>query len=113
MPSPMFIQDFNHILKDDLGSDVEYKSYITGKTKTIRAVIDLRKFDEKENEGRVVVDEGVAYCNLEIDPVVYDVLIVEGVEYKVMGFSKRQTQYKLLLKANATPTGSHTSGRFR
>lgn len=110
-----FTQDLQHILNntDELSSIVNYRRYEDGSEHEVKAVVDLREFEDLASEGRIALNTAVAYCELPFEPVKYDEISHEGKLYKVEEWSKRGVSYKLVLVSGKRPTNMHTKGRFR
>lgn len=110
-----FQSDFDHILNqtDELSERIIYVRYKEETEHELNAIVELREFGTDINEGRIEIDVATCYCKLEFEPSVYDKVIYQNKEYKVMDWAKTPYQYKLTLKDAARLTYTHTSGRIR
>ncbi|BCX79277.1 hypothetical protein [Campylobacter sp. 19-13652] len=106
--------DFNIILElDELSQDAIYIRFKTNEQIQIKCVFDLAKFNQDDDERRTLVDTAVAYVKLDFNPEIYDTIICDTNEYRVMQYAKRGAYFRLSLELNRRFSGVHSTGRFR
>lgn len=106
--------DFEAILElNELSQEATYISFKTNEQKHIKCVFDLAKFNQSDDERRTLVDTAVAYVKLDFTPEVYDTIICDTNEYKVIQYAKRGAYFRLSLELNRRFSGVHSTGRFR
>lgn len=107
-----FSRDFETILqKDEISQDVVYIH--KGVEYPLKAVIMGQDINKTTNEGRLMLDDLIAYINLPNEPELYDTIKTDGVEYKVKSWEKQVSRYRLVVEVNKRSTNSHSMGRYR
>ncbi len=107
-----FTRDFQAILdKDEISQDVVF---IHEKTEyPLKAVFQSQEFNEKQSEGRVMLDSVTCFAFLPDEPKIYDIIKTDDMEYKIINWEKQVSRYKLILEKEKRSTNAHTQGRYR